>query len=172
MSIFVTGSTGYLGSYAIVALLKESDERLTLMVRAKDRAKATDKLWKALQLHMSGPEFLSYLPRIDFVQGDLSAQKLGIESETYKRITKEVHSVLHIAASLNRKSEKSCLNNNLRGTLSTIQLAQNLKKLKRFSFVSTVAVAGKRQGETLSEGRGCRLVEIRLRPLRTYQEIL
>ena len=57
-------------------------------------------------------------------------------------------SVIHCAASLNRKSEKSCLNVNLRGTLEVLQLGaacEHYHGLRRFSQVSTVAVAGKRK---------------------------
>jgi long-chain acyl-CoA synthetase len=63
-------------------------------------------------------------------------------------------SVIHCAASLNRKSEKSCLNVNLRGTLEVLQLARRTQYyhgLRRFSNVSTVAVAGKRSHEVVSE---------------------
>jgi nucleoside-diphosphate-sugar epimerase len=63
-------------------------------------------------------------------------------------------SLIHCAASLNRKSEKQCLNVNLRGTLEVIQLArraQNRNGLRRYSHVSTVAVAGKRKNEVVTE---------------------
>ena len=62
--------------------------------------------------------------------------------------------MIHCAASLNRKSEKSCLNVNLRGTLEVIQLArraQHYHGLRRFSHVSTVAVAGKRSNEVVKK---------------------
>jgi nucleoside-diphosphate-sugar epimerase len=62
--------------------------------------------------------------------------------------------VLHCAASLNRKSEKSCLNVNLRGTLEVVQLARRAHDahgLRRFSQVSTVAVAGQRSNQTVLE---------------------
>ena len=64
--------------------------------------------------------------------------------------------MIHCAASLNRKSEKSCLNVNLRGTLEVVQLARSAEYyhgLRRFSHVSTVAVAGKRQDEVVTEDR-------------------
>src|SRR6266851_3842897 len=89
MAIFVTGSTGYLGSYIVAGLFTEHRE-----------------------------------------------------------------SLIHCAASLNRKSEKQCLNVNLRGTLEVIQLArhaQNRHGLRRYSHVSTVAVAGKRKNEIVTE---------------------
>jgi len=154
MSIFITGATGYLGSYVTHNLLRDTDQRLSVLVRAKDRAEAEQKLWRGLQLHLSPTRFWDALKRIDFVHGDLHAPKLGIEDEARQRLVRSTDSVLHIAASLNRKSEKACLNTNLRGTLSVINLAReiaDLGTLRKFSHVSTVAVAGQRSHEVVLE---------------------
>ena len=69
------------------------------------------------------------------------------------RLVATTDSIIHCAASLNRKSEKSCLNVNLRGTLEMIHGSRNrlARGLRRFSFVSTVAVAGKRENEVVTE---------------------
>src|SRR5690606_11529303 len=108
--IFITGGTGYLGSYVIAELFARSDRpRLSLLTRARDRADFVEKLWRAMQLHWSADEFAEALPRIDFVRGDLAAPKLGIDPRDRERVVRESESVLHIAASLNRKSEKACL---------------------------------------------------------------
>jgi nucleoside-diphosphate-sugar epimerase len=64
--------------------------------------------------------------------------------------------VLHVAASLNRKSEKMCLNVNLRGGLEVLLFAQKANAdhgLRRYSHVSTVAVAGRRQNEVVEEDK-------------------
>ncbi len=153
--IFITGGTGYLGSYVIAELFARSDRpRLSLLTRARDRADFVEKLWRAMQLHWSADEFAEALPRIDFVRGDLAAPKLGIDPRDRERVVRESESVLHIAASLNRKSEKACLNANLRGTLSVIQLAREIidaHGLRRFSAVSTTAVCGRREREVVTE---------------------
>ncbi|MEM9188780.1 MAG: SDR family oxidoreductase [Myxococcota bacterium] len=154
MSIFITGATGYLGGYVADHLLRHSDERLSLLVRAKDRDQAVEKLWKSFQLHQTAEEFWGNLGRIDFVHGDLHAPGLGIDPGTLEGVKANVDSILHIAASLNRKSAKACLNTNLRGTLSVVKLARLLQDgrgLRRFSHVSTVAVAGKRDSEVVYE---------------------
>ncbi len=158
MTTFITGANGFLGSYVANILLEETDETLKVFIRAKDEASAREKLWKGMQLHMSPERFWEHMARIDFVFGDLHAPKLGIDDAVYTELTREVDSVLHIAASLNRKSSKACLNTNLRGTLSVIKLAQaiNTKRkrkggLRRYSHVSTVAVAGMRDSEVVAE---------------------
>ena len=154
-TLFVTGATGFLGSYVLDILLREHpDTRVMILTRAQNRREGVVKLWKSMQLHMDGPTFAGHLSRIEIVPGDLTAPGLGIDSNLRARIVREAESVLHIAASLNRKSEKACLNHNLRGTLSMLELAQEIRAdhpLRRFSYVSTVAVAGKRQSEVVHE---------------------
>src|SRR5690606_3926949 len=135
------GATGFLGSYVADILLNETDTDLALLTRAKDRAEGVEKLYAAMQLHMDAARFRELLPRVRFIPGDLTAPGLGISADDRAFLVANADSVLHIAASLNRKSEKACLNHNLRGTLSVIQLAQEIhanKGLRRFSHVSTV----------------------------------
>ncbi len=154
MTIFITGATGYLGSYVIDVLMRETDADVALLTRARSWEDGVEKLWRALQLHMDAETFFRLLPRVRFIGGDLTEPGLGISPEDRAFLVANAESVLHIAASLNRKSEKACLNQNLRGTLSVIQLAQEIHAghgLRRFSHVSTVAVAGHRQSEIVYE---------------------
>jgi nucleoside-diphosphate-sugar epimerase len=158
MTIFVTGGTGYVGGYVVSRLLETHREPVMLLVRAKDRAQAVEKLWNGLQLHMDEARFEKVLPLVSFVAGDLTAPALGIAKDDRARVRDSATSVLHIAASLNRKSEKACLNSNLRGTLSVVNLAREIAEgkggLTRFSHVSTVAVCGKRDREVVQEDDG------------------
>lgn len=152
MAIFLTGSTGYIGAHVLSELLSGYDDRIALLIRAKNEREAGERLWHALQLHMDFARFREYLhSRITIFRGDLTDWRFGLDAADYGRLIAETHSVIHCAASLNRKSEKSCMNVNLRGTLAVIQLAQRAHGLRRFSFVSTVAVAGRRQNEIVAE---------------------
>jgi len=38
MTTFITGATGYLGSYVTDVMMRESDERIAVLTRAKDEA--------------------------------------------------------------------------------------------------------------------------------------
>ena len=155
MAIFLTGSTGYIGAHIAAILLDRHTDRLNLLVRAKTEQEANERLWHALQLHLEFPQFRDALEmRINVFRGDLTDPRFGLGDAEYTRLVGTSESVIHCAASLNRKSEKSCLNVNLRGTLEVAQLArraQDLHGLRRFSQVSTVAVAGIRSHEVVTE---------------------
>jgi thioester reductase-like protein len=155
VAIFLTGSTGYIGAHVAANLLEGYGASLNLLVRARDPQEAQVRLWNALQLHLDFPRFYEFLQtKVRVFCGDLTSPGFGLERDDYDRLVHTTDSVIHCAASLNRKSEKSCLNVNLRGTLEVLTLARHAEHyhgLRRFSEVSTVAVAGKRKNEVVTE---------------------
>jgi len=157
VAIFLTGSTGYIGAHVAANLVEEHGASLNVLVRARDPHAAEVRLWHALQLHLDFARFYEHLQaRVRIFRGDLTSPQFGLTRDEYDRLIHTTDSVIHCAASLNRKSEKSCLNVNLRGTLEVLQLAMHVRHyhgLRRFSHVSTVAVAGKRQDEVVTEDR-------------------
>ena len=155
MAILLTGSTGYIGAHIASNLLAGHSEPLNLLVRARTEQEARERLWRSLQLHLEFARFEDYLnSRVNIFRGDLTDAHFGLADDDYTRLVRTTDSIIHCAASLNRKSEKSCLNVNLRGTLEVIQLATRARDhhgLRRFSHVSTVAVAGQRLDEVVQE---------------------
>lgn len=155
MAIFLTGSTGYIGAHIASNLLSGYNDPLNLLVRARDEQEARERLWRALQLHMDFAAFQEFVnSRVRIFRGDLTDAQLGLADDEYAQLVRSTDSIIHCAASLNRKSEKSCLNVNLRGTLEVIQMAVRARDqhgLRRFSHVSTVAVAGQRANEVVEE---------------------
>ncbi|MSO20475.1 MAG: NAD-dependent epimerase/dehydratase family protein [Acidobacteria bacterium] len=157
MAIFLTGSTGFVGSHIAAGLLDRSSEPLNLLVRARDDHDAELRLWRSFQAHFDFPRFHNHLrSRITIFRGSLTDKYFGLAPEMYRYLVESTGSVIHCAASLNRKSEKACLNTNLRGTLEVAQLSARAHAhhgLRRFSHVSTVAVAGVRSNEMVQEDR-------------------
>jgi thioester reductase-like protein len=155
VAIFLTGGTGYIGAHVAANLLENHGAALNLLVRAKDPQEAQLRLWQGLQLHLEFPRFFEYVQtRIRVFRGDLTLPGFGLNRDEYDRLVHTTDSIIHCAASLNRKSEKSCLNVNLRGTLEVLTLARHIEHyhgLRRFSEVSTVAVAGRRSHEVVTE---------------------
>lgn len=155
MSIFLTGSTGYLGAHLAAELLDHHADDLNLLVRAPSSEEAERRLWRAMQIHFDFPRFYSFLKtRINIFLGDLTDSRFGLSADDYRRMVHSTSSIIHCAASLNRRSEKSCLNVNLRGTLEVVKFGMAVRDhhgLRRISHVSTVAVAGHRANEIVRE---------------------
>lgn len=155
MAIFLTGLTGYLGSYLTAHFLRAGED-VTALVRASDPDAARGRIWKSLQLHLSAEEVAAALSegRLRFVRGDLRQARFGLGATPYQRLVEEHDTVVHAAASLNRRSSRVCFDVNLRGGLTVIQLAQAIQArggLRRYGHVSTVAIAGQRQGQVVGE---------------------
>src|SRR6204780_4414928 len=155
VAIFLTGSTGYIGAHVLANLLERSNEKFNLLVRAKNDDEARQGFWRSVQIHLDFPKFREWLDsRVTFYRGGLTGARFGLADDAYGQLVRSTDSVVHCAASLNRKSEKACLNVNLRGTLQVIQVAMRAREhhgLRRFSHVSTVAVCGHRHNEVVQE---------------------
>jgi len=153
MATLVTGATGFLGSYVAAGLLAR-DESIHVLVRAPHRADAEERLWRAWQLHMDAAAFARHLTRVRVFPGDLTAPGFGLPADEWRALVETTGSVVHVAAALNRRSERACTNVNVRGTLAVVRLAQAAHEhhgLRRFSHVSTVAVAGVRLHDVVRE---------------------
>jgi thioester reductase-like protein len=155
MATFITGSTGYIGSYITAQLLTDHHDNLNLLIRTKTTELAYQRLWQSLQLHLNWDQFQELIySRCSIFLGDITEKKLGLEDFPYNKLLTSTESIIHCAASLNRKSAKACFNVNLKGTLEMVQLAKAIDThhgLRRFSEVSTVAGAGKRNNEVVTE---------------------
>ena len=78
MAIFLTGGTGYIGSYLAAGLLEQHGESLNVLVRAGSVEEAQQRLWQALQLHFDFPAFREHLgTRIHIFLGDLTSPQFG-----------------------------------------------------------------------------------------------
>jgi thioester reductase-like protein len=155
MSTFLTGATGYVGAHVTAELLERGDDRLLLLVRAADHHDAERRLWRSLQLLLDFPRFESCLrSRIKIVLGNLTAPQFGLGDREYRELVQATDSIVHCAASLNRRSLSVCFDTNVRGTFEVIKLARAAHAdhtVKRVSYVSTVAVAGHRSHEIVGE---------------------
>ena len=109
MAIFLTGSTGYIGAHIAANLLDNHGAALNLLVRARDPHEAEVRMWQGLQLHMDFPRFYEHLQtRVRIFRGDITLPNFGLGRDDYDRLVHSTDSVIHCAASLNRKSEKAC----------------------------------------------------------------
>ncbi len=109
MAIFLTGSTGYLGSYIVAGLLTEHSDKLNLLVRAKSEQEARERLWQSLQLHFAFPEFLEHARgRVRIFRGDLTSERFGLDDEEPKTL-KQIGECLGLTRERVRQIENEAL---------------------------------------------------------------
>jgi alcohol-forming fatty acyl-CoA reductase len=80
----------------------------------------------------------SVLSKIILINGDIDIDNLGLSEKHEKILIDEIDVIFHCAASVRFEDPlKEAVNTNVCGTLRLLQLAQKIKNLKVFSYMST-----------------------------------
>lgn len=173
LTIFLTGATGFLGSYLIKEILErtQSGIRLIAHVRgARDPAAALDRIRRSLRGNGLWNE--AWTSKLSCVVGDLSQPQLGIDDQTWKSLSQQVDVVIHNGASVHWvKRYHDMVAPNVLSTLEAMKLC-NTGKPKLFSFVSSTAVLDtdyyiKLSEETTRTGQGSIMEEDDMQGSRT-----
>lgn len=146
--IFITGSTGFLGREIVARLLLNDPQlRVALLVRDTLFESAASRARKCLS-ETIGEEFAdSALDRVKVYRGDMEEKNLGLSSEDFIALSKEVTEIFHCAASttLDLPIEKARLAN-VFGTKEVLSLCNEAfkqqGKFPHLHHVSTAYVAG------------------------------
>lgn len=144
-TVILTGSTGVFGKFLVEDLLK-TNLRLVLLIRAKSQAEAENRAKNILKPYSDSKE------RISVLRCDLTQEDLGITNHDYSYLISNTTHILQAAASTRFTLPlDEARRNNVDTTRRLLGFAKKCKKLKRFGFVSTAFVAGKRSGKILEK---------------------
>ncbi len=147
---FVTGGTGLLGANIIKELLQNTSARIVVLIRDPVKKKR-DKLLNDI-LSFNGGCWQGSFPnsRIEIVEGDVTLPGLGIAPAVKNRLLQELDIIYHCAAVIKMSgAEAEVTTTNVTGTKNTLDFALQCKEkglLEKVVHVSTIAVAGDRQG--------------------------
>ncbi|KAI3319047.1 putative aminoadipate protein [Xylariaceae sp. AK1471] len=141
LTIFLTGATGFLGSYLVKDILDRTRREVKLVAHVrgvKDTSAALDRLTNSLRAYGLWRE--EWLPRLSCVIGDLSKPKLGMSQSDWQRLASEVDVVIHNGAAVHWvKTYQDMMTSNVLSTLDAMALC-NEGKPKTFTFVSSTSV--------------------------------
>lgn len=145
---FVTGGSGFLGSYVVRDLIVAGFEDVIVLMRGKGAEEAVARL---RALWWERPELADELEgRIQVVCGDICAEHLGMPAADYESLAGRVTHIVHAAAEIGvNETARRFGEVNVDGTLNVIlfaEAAQRAGSLQRFAHVSTAYVAGTREG--------------------------
>jgi thioester reductase-like protein len=132
-AVLLTGATGFVGMELLDRFLSRGERQVYALVRASDDRAAAQRL----PAH----------PRLRAVAGDIERPGLGLTPAAADRMTAEVSTVVHCAASVSfEMSLADSRRINVDGTRHMVELAERCKGLERFSYVSTAYVSGEPPG--------------------------
>lgn len=142
-TIFLTGFPGFIAE-RLVERLAAPDKQFFLLVQPQFVAKAAEEI-ERISEHTGTP-----LENFAIIEGDITQRQLGISDEDLNDIRDDISSVFHLAAAYDLAvGKETAFRVNLDGTRNVNEFCRQLPNLRRYNYVSTCYVAGKRQGRIL-----------------------
>ncbi|MDO8844058.1 non-ribosomal peptide synthetase [Methylicorpusculum sp.] len=137
-SVFLTGSTGFLGVFLLKELLQQTRMNIYCLVRAATPAQGFEKIERSLDNY--GLWDSDYVSRIYPVCGDLSKPRLGIQTSQWQKLAGEIDAIYHNGALVNFVYPYATLKPaNVSGTQEVLRLACTAK-VKPVHYISSVSV--------------------------------
>jgi thioester reductase-like protein len=144
-TVFLTGFPGFIAE-RLVARLATADTQFFLLVQPQFIEKASRDI-EEIAAKTQVP-----LENFALIEGDITRENLGISEEDLAAVLGETTDVFHLAAIYDLAVEKDLAYRvNVEGTRQVNELVKKMPRLKRYNYVSTCYVAGKRTGEIMED---------------------
>lgn len=150
--LFLTGATGFVGTFLLYDLLQQTNAQIYCLVRAADADSGRQRIMQALG--RSCPVESVALKRIVAIPGDLALPELGLSPAEFDQLAEQIDLIIHSGAQLHWLAPYARLKPvNVLGTQMIIQLAAH-RRLKPLHYLSSLAVfpmMGNREPVTFDE---------------------
>lgn len=147
--IFLTGSTGTIGSAIVPRLLEASGDRVTLLIRASDDKELQRRL-ESMFAYWGIGERDERRQRIAALRGDIELPAFGLDGPAYDELAENTTHVIHAAASVKlNMSIDQARATAVQPTRTMLELARRAADagaLRKLDMVSTVGVWGRTPG--------------------------
>lgn len=142
-TIFLTGFPGFIAG-RLVERLATKKTQFFLLVQPQFLEKAAQDVEK-IAADTQVP-----LENFALIEGDITKENLGISEEDLQTVLAETTDVFHLAAIYDLGIAKEpAFKVNVEGTRNVNETVKKMPQLKRYNYISTCYVAGKRTGEIL-----------------------
>ena len=142
-TVFLTGFPGFIAG-RLVKRLATPETQFFLLIQPQFLEKAAQDIEKI------AAETNIPLENFALIEGDITRENLGISEEDLKTVLAETTDVFHLAAIYDLAVEKNLAYRvNVEGTRNVNEIVRKMADLRRYNYVSTCYVAGKRTGEIL-----------------------
>jgi len=143
-NVLLTGGTGFFGPFILKSLLQQTNQRIYVLIRADNESHGRERLRLAMEsIEPSTPEFIQlFNERVIPVCGDLGQPRLGLDSDTWNSLAKNIQTVYHNGAKVNYLFNYDKMRNiNVIGTNEILKLAF-AGRAKIFNHISTTFIFG------------------------------
>lgn len=143
--IFITGGTGTVGKEIASLLLQKTDSDIHLLVHDKGAIDDKETILKSL---FSLPAKKEFVKRLNIIKGDITQPNIGLSAVDYKELSNNITHIIHAAASTRFDLPiQEARNINVIGAENVVKLACDCSDIRKFGFISTIYVSGKRTGK-------------------------
>lgn len=142
-TVFITGFPGFIAGRLVERLASEG-ARLLLLVQPEFVDRARRDIAKIINESQIPAE------NLQIIEGDITRENLGISPAELERTRRETTTIFHLAALYDLAVDREPgLRINVGGTRLVNDFARRLPALRRYHYVSTCYVAGRRKGVIL-----------------------
>ncbi len=154
-TVLLTGATGFVGRELLWRLAREPSDRVVCLLRAKDEDDANARLVRVLDQSRPEPLSTEQKARVTAIRGDLTEEELGLTPGQRDKLAGTISRVIHGAATVDWATPlETARRINVEGTRRVVELAKLAQArgvLRRFDYISTCHVCGRRRGRIPEE---------------------
>ncbi|HTR37723.1 MAG TPA: SDR family oxidoreductase [Bryobacteraceae bacterium] len=148
--ILLTGATGAVGRESLARMIRHPGNRVVCLVRAATDEEASQRISTTLDELAHHGLSAEEQSRVVALRGDITQEHMGLERAKWEALAAETTRIVHGAANVSWSLPlEEARRINVTGTSELLRLAEAACRrgtLQAFDYLSTVMVAGKRQG--------------------------
>jgi len=138
-SFFLTGATGFLGSFILNRLLDEGCS-INLLCRSKGDISAVTRIGNVLKWFEKN---INDFPGLKIFEGDLGEEKFGLENDLYSEILEGMDEIIHCASDtdFSERNREDIEKTNIYALKSVLDLVES-PNVSYFHYISTAYSCG------------------------------
>jgi thioester reductase-like protein len=153
---FVTGGTGLVGTFLVPRILRRfPGSIITMLIRGNDVTEIASRITSLCRRLVQKEGIADAGKRIRGLKGDVLLDRCGLSLEAWDRLASETSYIIHGAATIRFDHPlEEARRVNCGGTITLLGLAEQCMKrgsLKRFVYLGTSSVSGRREGTILED---------------------
>lgn len=134
--VLLTGATGYVGTFLLEALMRETSVQVHALVRADSEQSGLARVREAMQGYLAWDD--TFAERLHIVPGDLSQPRFGLTEKRFTELAEMIDAIYHNGALVNFAYPYAVLKGaNVHGTQEVIRLACQVKP-KALHYMGTI----------------------------------